>query len=118
VRPDIVPDVPAGRVTPVTCPVIVGVAEKLYPVIVAPPLVGGGTKEIPIEVGVREVTASVPGVDKSVTTSIVAGAVSAKGLLVAGNPLLPTIDRLYFVPGNKVVGLVMAKLCSLGLLRI
>lgn len=112
------PDVPPGSVTPVTCPVLVGVVEKLYPVIVAPPLVDGGTKETPMDVGEREVTASVPGVDKSVTTSIVAAGVSGKGLLVAGSPVVPTTDRLYFVPGNKVVGLVMVKLCSLGLLRI
>ena len=97
------PDVPPGRVTPVTCPFMVaaapfeGVAEKVYPLIVAPPLVDGATKEIPMEVAAREVTASVPGVDKMVETSLVAGEVSAKPVT------FPTTERLYLVPTNRVV---------------
>jgi len=77
------------------------VAEKLYPVIVIPAPVVGGTKEIPIEVAAREVTANVPGVSKSVVTSLVAGGVFPKV------PTTPTTDRLYLVPGDKVVGDVM-----------
>jgi hypothetical protein len=89
----------------VTCPVVAvppeGVAEKVYPLIVAPPLVDGCTKEIPMEVAAREVTASVPGVDKMVVTSLVAGKLSAKPAS------FPTTERLYFVPTNKFVGDVM-----------
>ena len=91
------PDVPPGSVTSVTCPVLAGVVEKLYPVIVTPAPVVGGTKEIPIEVAAREVTANVPGVFKSVITSLVAGAVSAKPVS------FPTTDRLYLVAAVKVV---------------
>jgi hypothetical protein len=73
------------------------VVEKLYPVIVTPAPVVGGTKEIPIEVAAREVTANVPGLFMSVITSLVAGAVSAKPVS------FPTTDRLYLVVAVKVV---------------
>ena len=68
----------------------------------APPLVDGATKEIPMEVAAREVTTSVPGVDKMVVTSLVAAAVSAKPVT------FPTTERLYLVPTNRVVGDVIA----------
>jgi hypothetical protein len=96
-----VPDVPPGSVTSVTCPVLAGVVEKLYPVIVTPAPVVGGTKEIPIEVAAREVTANVPAVLKSVVTSLVTGNVFPKV------PNTPATDRLYLVPADKVVGDVM-----------
>lgn len=101
------PDVPPGRVTPVTCPVIAvppeGVAEKVYPVMLVPPAVDGATNEIPMEFAMREVTAKVPGVAKIVDTSPVAGNVFPIRVVVEV-PTTPKIDRVYLVPANNVVG--------------
>ena len=97
------PDVPAGSVTSVTCPVLVGMVEKLYPVIVTPAPVVGGIKEIPIEVAALEVTANVPGADMMVDTCIVAGDVFPKRV-VASVPNNPVTDRLYLVPADRDVG--------------
>jgi hypothetical protein len=109
-RPETVPDVPPGSVRPVTCPVMAeppkGVAEKVYLLIVAPPLVDGGTKEIPMEVAVREVTASVPGVANIVETSIVAAGVFGKS--DPPSPF-PTTDKIYLVPADKVEGDVIVR---------